>query len=190
MRSRVPLEMPDLLTGLLVTVLVTVTNCEEFRRSNGLLLTLLILQLGLAARAAVILDRKSIYVVIGQSRTTGRVSSLTATRFRRVWSGTLPKGMGFNLVALVLSSRAPRKRMSSPKRQLAYLQHLLENLPDSTPYHDVNSSCYSFFVSSDEIEEYGDGTSTINHRLEVDVGTCHTTNEIVTIKERGLGIFG
>ena len=34
--------MPDFLTGLLVTVLVTVSNYEEVGGSNGLLLTSLI----------------------------------------------------------------------------------------------------------------------------------------------------
>ena len=98
-----------------------------------------------------------------------------------------PEGKGIQPPALVRPSRATCKRMSS-KRQLLDLQHLLENLPDSIPYCDINSTCYSFSISSDEIEEYGDETSAINHRLEVNFGSRHNTNGIVPIKEQGPGI--
>jgi hypothetical protein len=43
---------------------------------------------------------------------------------------------------------------------------LLENLPNSIPYHDLKSTCYTFSVADDEIEEYGDETSAANRRLE------------------------
>jgi hypothetical protein len=43
---------------------------------------------------------------------------------------------------------------------------LLENPPNSIPYHDLKSTCYSFSVADDKIEEYGDETSAANRRLE------------------------
>jgi hypothetical protein len=54
----------------------------------------------------------------------------------------------------------------SQNRQLAHLRPLLENLPDSIPYHDLKSTCYSSSVADNEIEEYGDETSAANRRLE------------------------
>ena len=60
--------MPYLLTPLLLTVLVTVSNCYElkgFKRPvTNAACQRLSLQLG-AIRVAVIFDRKLIYVVIG-----------------------------------------------------------------------------------------------------------------------------
>ena len=73
-------------------------------------------------------------------------------------------------------------------QQLAYLQQLLDNLPESTSYCGVQSTKYNFSVNSKEIEEYGDETSATNHRLEVNFGPCHNTNGIVPIMERGPGI--
>ena len=65
---RVPLEMPYLLTPLLLTVLVTVSNCYElkgFKRPvTNTACQRLSLQPG-AIRVAVIFDRKLVYVVIG-----------------------------------------------------------------------------------------------------------------------------
>ncbi|KAF9784293.1 hypothetical protein BJ322DRAFT_1064017 [Thelephora terrestris] len=74
------------------------------------------------------------------------------------------------------------------KKQLARLQHLLENLPNSIPFHDLKSTHYSFSVSGEEIEDYGDETSAINRRLEIVFGSRHNTGGIVPIVERGPGI--
>jgi len=76
----------------------------------------------------------------------------------------------------------------SQGEQLARLQHLLENLPKSVPYHNLGSTCYSFSVGEGDIEEYGDEASATNHRLEVVFGSRHDTGGIVPIKERGPGI--
>ena len=76
----------------------------------------------------------------------------------------------------------------SQNQQLARLQHLLENLPDSPPYHDAQSTGYHFSISDDDIEEYGDENSAINHMLEVTFGPRQDTNGIVPIRERGPGI--
>ena len=76
----------------------------------------------------------------------------------------------------------------SQSKQLAHLQHLLENLPDSIPHHDLTSSQYSFIISDDEVETYGDETSATNHRLEVTFGSRSSTDGIVPIQERGPGI--
>jgi hypothetical protein len=42
LEGRVPWGMPNLLTGLLITALITVTNCAEAEGSNGLLVTLVV----------------------------------------------------------------------------------------------------------------------------------------------------
>jgi len=76
----------------------------------------------------------------------------------------------------------------SQNQQLAHLRHLLENLPDTVLYHDAQSTGYCFSVSDDDIEEYGDENSAINHMLEVTFGPRHDTNGIVPIRERGPGI--
>jgi hypothetical protein len=80
-----------------------------------------------------------------------------------------------------------RENMSQGQK-LAYLQRLLENLPDSVPYCDAQSTGYCFSVSVDNIEEYGDENSATNHMLEVVFGPRHNTNGIVPITERGQGI--
>ena len=67
--------------------------------------------------------------------------------------------------------------------QLMCLQHLLENLPESIPYHDLGLTSYTFSVADDNIEKYGDETSTTNHRLEVIFGSCHSTGGVVLIQE-------
>ena len=72
--------------------------------------------------------------------------------------------------------------------QLTRLQRLLENLPESIPYHDLGSTSYTFSVADDDIEEYGDETSATNHRLEVIFGSRHSTGGVVPIQERGPGI--
>ena len=54
--------------------------------------------------------------------------------------------------------------------RLTYLKQLLVDLPELTPYNHVQSTNYDFSVSGEEIEEYGDETSAINHRLEVNFG--------------------
>jgi hypothetical protein len=41
-KVRVPWGMPNLLTGLLITASITVTNCAEAEGSNGLLVTLVV----------------------------------------------------------------------------------------------------------------------------------------------------
>ena len=74
------------------------------------------------------------------------------------------------------------------RKQLSYLQHLLENLPNSVPFCDLQSTQFSFSVSRDEIEDFGDQTSAINHRLEVVFGSRRDTGGIVPIDERGPGI--
>lgn len=73
-------------------------------------------------------------------------------------------------------------------KQLARLQLLLENLPDSIPFCDHQSTHYSFSVNDEEVAEYGDETSAINHRLEVVFGSRHATGGIIPINERGPGI--
>ena len=74
------------------------------------------------------------------------------------------------------------------EQQLEYLQRLLDDLPESTPYHGIQSTGYHFFITNEEVEEYGDKTSATNHRLEVVFGDRNDTNGIVPIKERGPGI--
>jgi hypothetical protein len=76
----------------------------------------------------------------------------------------------------------------SQENQLTYLQQLLDNLPESIPYRDIQSTNYNFSVSINEIKEYGDKTSATNHRLEINFGSRHDTNGIVPITERGPGI--
>ena len=76
----------------------------------------------------------------------------------------------------------------SQSEQLACLQCLLENLPDLVPYYDTQSTSYCFAISNDDIEEYDDENSVVNHMLEVTFGSCHNTNGIVPIRERGPGI--
>jgi len=71
---------------------------------------------------------------------------------------------------------------------LSRLQHLLENLPGSLPYRDLEATQYSFSISGEEIGEYGDETSATNRRLEVVFGPRYNTGGIVPIKERGPGI--
>ena len=73
-------------------------------------------------------------------------------------------------------------------KRLTRLQLLLENLPDSIPFHGLQSTHYSFSISNDEVEDYGDKTSAINHRLEVEFGSRRDTGGIVPIDERGPGI--
>ena len=72
--------------------------------------------------------------------------------------------------------------------QLACLQNLLENLPESIPYCDLSSTRYSFSITAEEVAKYGDETSAINHRLEIIFGSWHNTGGIVPVKERGPGI--
>ena len=45
--------------------------------------------------------------------------------------------------------------------------HLLENLPGSLPYHNLESTQYSFSTGNEDVEEYDNETSGTNHRLEV-----------------------
>jgi len=79
-------------------------------------------------------------------------------------------------------------RRMSHEQWLAYLQQLLVNLPESTPYRSTQSTDYNFSVSGEEVEEYGDKTSATNHRLEINFGPRHHTDGIVPITERGPGI--
>ena len=72
--------------------------------------------------------------------------------------------------------------------RLSHLQRLLENLPGSLPYRDLESTQYSFSTNEDEIGEYGDEASATNHRLEVIFGPRYNTDGIVPIKERGPGV--
>lgn len=76
----------------------------------------------------------------------------------------------------------------SRNEQLEHLQNLLENLPESIPYHEAGSTSYSFCITNDEIKEYGDVTSAVNHRLEVTFGSRRDTGGIVPIQERGPGV--
>ena len=113
---------------------------------------------------------------------TTQDSSLTWSRF----NGTLGRGEKSN------SLLGPHpKLLIDPmphSKQLTRLQHLLENLPESIPYCDLNSTHYSFSVATEEIEEYGDEASAINHWLEVIFGPCHNTGGITPIEERGPGV--
>jgi hypothetical protein len=60
----------------------------------------------------------------------------------------------------------------SQNEQLARLQRgLLEDLPESIPYHDLKSTCYTSSVADDETKEYGDETSATHRRLEVTFGS-------------------
>lgn len=57
-QTRVLWGMPELFTGLLITVLITVNNSEKLRRENGLLLTSLIMQ-PIAAHVVLVWDREA-----------------------------------------------------------------------------------------------------------------------------------
>ena len=76
----------------------------------------------------------------------------------------------------------------SQYQKLAYLRHLLENLPDSVPSCDTKSTGYCFAVNNDNIDTYGNENSATNHMLEITFGLRHGTDGIVPIKERGQGI--
>ena len=76
----------------------------------------------------------------------------------------------------------------SQNQQLTCLRCLLENLPDTVPYYGTQSTSYHFAVDNDDVNQYGDENSTINHMLEVTFGPRHNTDGIVPIKERGPGV--
>jgi len=80
------------------------------------------------------------------------------------------------------------RRQMSQNIHLTRLQYLLENLPESLPYHDLDSTKYAFYTSDDDVKEYGDEASATNHQLEVIFGARQNTGGIVPIKERGPGI--
>ena len=88
----------------------------------------------------------------------------------------------------LLRTSLSRQHPMSLNQQLARLRRLLENLPSLAPYHDTQSTSYCFSVSDEDIKEYGDENSAINHMLEVTFGPRHNTNGIVPIRERGPGI--
>ena len=72
--------------------------------------------------------------------------------------------------------------------RLEYLKSLLEGLPESLPHCDLQSTSYHFFISDEEVDDYGDEVSATNHRLEVVFGSRNATGGVVPIKERGPGI--
>ena len=81
---------------------------------------------------------------------------------------------------------APLAKRHSNK--LAHLQLLLHHLPDSVPFHDINSTMYNFSASEDDIADFGDVNSAINRTLEISFGNRSKMNGIVPIKEKGPGI--
>ena len=74
-------------------------------------------------------------------------------------------------------------------KKLAYLRLLLHHLPDSVPFCDKGLMSYNFSASEEDIADFGDKNSAVNHALEISFGDCFKTNGIVPIKEKGPGII-
>ena len=73
-------------------------------------------------------------------------------------------------------------------KKLTYLQVLLDHLPDSIPFCDIKSTVYNFSVTEDDVIDFGDENSAINHILEISFGEWSRTNGVIPIKEKGPGI--
>jgi len=72
--------------------------------------------------------------------------------------------------------------------KLTYLRLLLDHLPGSVPFHDMNLTIYNFSVNKEDIVDLGDENSAVNCMLEISFGDCSKTHGVVPIKERGPGV--